>query len=232
MTPFPSLRYFWLASAPRIYFLVAFAASALMAIVLEFMSGGSSDFATTMILVIQMFAVSTGFATHASRGYFDPVLIATSRTRAAAFHFLTSALPGWVAWLVLAAAEVLRAGSFDVTALHASALIGLFLISAVAWAVTLPLPPFSGGGLWMLIAVGVVASGVFVAWLHPVARDPQWFAGNPGRAFLVGLSLPILMPAAPFPPLALAALAGIGLLALGAGILFVRNRDFSLAEEG
>lgn len=232
MRPVSALRYLWLTSAPRPYFIYSFGALALMGIVLEFTSGGSSDFATIMILVLQMFAVSTGFASPASRGYLDPVLTSRSRTRTTVAHFAAAVLPGTLAWLVLAAAEVLRAGSLDVTALHASSLTGLFLISAVAWAATLPLPPLSGGGLWFLVGMALLVSGRLMVDVHPVARDPQWFLSHPGRALFVALSFPILLPSAVFPAPILAALVAIGILALVAGALFVRHRDFSLAEEG
>lgn len=231
MSSFSAFRYFWLVSSPRVYFLVAFAALALMGIVLEFVFRGSSDFATTMILVVQMFAVSTGFSVHASRGYFDPVLTARSRSACAAAHFASSALPGLIAWSVLAAAQVMRAGTVDVVALRLNSIVGLFLISTVCWALTLPFPPLSAGGAWLLISIGFVVSGRFVATLAPAARDPRWFQGDSGRALLVGLVYPIMLPGMALPALSIAALAAIAILAFGGGVLFVRRHDVPLAEE-
>jgi hypothetical protein len=233
MSDFPAVRYFRLVSPPRTYFLVGFALLVAMGIAVEFIYQGSSDFASSMILLVQMFAVSTGFAVHASRGYFDPALTGeSSRVNLAAAHFAASALPGVAAWAALGAAQALRARSLDVPTLRPGGLVALLLISSVCWAATLPLPPLSGAGIWLIVSIGIFVSGRFVPWMGTMARDTNWFAEQPGRGTLVGLSFPMMIPGAPFPTLSIAAFVAVGGLALLAGSVYIGICNFSLAEEG
>lgn len=228
-----TLAYFWAVQSRRRYFIVAFAVVVVMGLIIELVNQGASDFSAVMILIIQTFAVSTGFTAHASRGFYDPVLIqGRSRVTAASTHFLAAAGPGVLAWFFVGVIEALRAGSVHVIAFRASTVVALFLVSSVAWAVSLRLPPYAGGGVWIIIGISFFVSGRFLSWLAPLTRDPQWALDNPGHALFVGLLFPILMPGSSFPPTSLAALGAIATLAIVGGIFFIRRHDFPLAEEG
>lgn len=232
MTFNEAFAYFWTVGTKRHYFLAAFAAIVAMGLFLEITSGGASGFATVMILIVQMFAVSTGFSSPASRGFYDPVLTrAGLGVRTVAAHFSVAALPGCLAWAVLASIEAIRAASLQVPALQTSALIGLMLVSAVAWASNLPFMPFAAAGVWLLVSIGIFVSGRFFASLAPLARNPSWSAEHPGRALLVTMLLPFMTPGLSLPRTTLAALAAIAFAAFAAGVFFVRRRDFPLAEE-
>ena len=123
------LRFFWLVSRPPAYLLVVLVVLVLTGITLEVINESSSDFALGSILLIQLFAVSTGFRRYSSRGYFDPALVSgASRLSIGWAHFLASALPGICAWVVVGLAEVVRAGSVHVMAFRAGGASSLLLI--------------------------------------------------------------------------------------------------------
>ena len=175
MNGFRLLRFFWIVAPPKAYLCVVLLLLGAGGIYLEFQTPGSSEIAIIGILLIQLFAVSTGFATLASRGYFDPALTSgSSRTSIVLAHFLVSASPGFVAWAMVGIAEVLRAGSLDVVAFRPAGLAGLLLVSTVPWALTLRLPALTGGALWLLLMVGLGVAGKLNGFL--VARlEDRWY---------------------------------------------------------
>ena len=99
MSRLSAFRFFEAVSPPPATLTVVFAMLAVAGAVLEGVDRGSSDWVLASIAVIQLFAVSTGFTRHATRGYYDPVLIGTRRARIALAHFVISGAPGALAWL-------------------------------------------------------------------------------------------------------------------------------------
>ena len=85
MTFWQAVRYFHAVTPVRIYFRVAMGGTVLFAAVLAF-EGSRSDAALVSLLVLQMFAVSTGFRAHATRGYYDPLLTRLPRFSLASAH--------------------------------------------------------------------------------------------------------------------------------------------------
>ena len=60
------------------------------------------------ILLLQTFAVSTGFMGYARRGHFDLLFTCgAGRVQVAAIYWLLSALPGVASWLALAVLEII-----------------------------------------------------------------------------------------------------------------------------
>jgi hypothetical protein len=108
--------------------------------------------ALTPILLLQLFACSSGFDVPARRGHYDLLLThAGSRRSVLLGHWMTSAAPGVICWLALAAAcRVVigrDAGGFFTT----GSLAAVCLVSTIPWAVTLRLPHFSGAIGWLLV---------------------------------------------------------------------------------
>lgn len=120
--------------------------------------GGQLNSALASILLLQMFAVSNGFAPAAARGHFDPVLVSgRSRVAVALGAGAAAALPGAAAWgtmLVLAAASGEPIAS--VAAPHRQA--AFIVVSGVGWAAGVALPRFAAGALWCLLLVGLALS--------------------------------------------------------------------------
>jgi hypothetical protein len=112
------------------------------------------------VLVLQTFAVSTGFVTYARRGHFDVLLTGgISRETVAVVYWLIAALPGVSCWAALAILEIAVRGHTSL--LTAGTLTALTSVSTIPWATTMPLTRFAGAIGWLLILV-------MVAGLAPV----------------------------------------------------------------
>jgi len=154
------------------------------------------------ILVLQSFAVSTGFMGYARRGHFDLLFTrGAGRVQVAAIHWLLSALPGVACWLTLAAVEV----AWHRTAALSSSgtLVVVLCVSMFPWAVSVPLLRFSGATGWLLALVMTATltpagTGGYELW--QIQRgEPWWWSAIasllfPGR--LVGESVLAHAPAA------------------------------------
>jgi hypothetical protein len=116
----------------------------------------------TPVLVLQIFAASSGFGLAMRRGYYDLVL---SRGIPAAellgAHWMASIAPGATAWLFVAVVESLVSHG-PPAALTSGSLMALALASTIPWALTTPLPRFAAAIGWLMLLVtslAVVPSG-------------------------------------------------------------------------
>jgi hypothetical protein len=233
MNSIAKMRYLWLVSAPRIYFRVIFALLAVAGVAIEFVNQGSSDFASASILLVQLFAVSTGFTRFASRGYYDPILVSGGgRLAVALAHFVVSALPGALAWVVVGVAQAVAAKSLAVLALRPAGWAALLLVSTIPWALTLRLPPLSGGAIWLTLSAAFLVSGKGMELVAMMRQTPSSaeFGFLKGVGF--GLAFPLFVPDVPWPSSVLCGLFGACAAALCLGGLFVARGQFPLVEEG
>lgn len=138
------------------------------------------------VLLLQLFAASSGFEVPARRGHYD-LLLTSGRLRVwmALVHWMTSSAPGVVAWLLLAGTEAALSSQPRPALLASGTFAAMGLVSTLPWAITVRLPRFSGGIGWLLalaISTWVLASG------HVVGRTPEATAGSfiwPAWEFLV-----------------------------------------------
>lgn len=110
------------------------------------------------LIVLQMFAASSGFEVPARRGHFDWLVTGpTPRTHVALTHCVCSGAPGLVACLVAGVGDWGLHGTPG-PMLHSGTWAAMLMVTAVGWAITVPLPRLSGGVLWVvvMIAVGVL----------------------------------------------------------------------------
>ena len=109
--------------------------------------------ALTPVLLLQLFACSSGFDVPARRGHYD-LLMTRGQTRfqIVTAHWTASALPGVVGWLVLALiCEGVRADAGQVSLFSSGTMVAMSLVSTLPWAFTLRLPRFAGAIGWLLI---------------------------------------------------------------------------------
>lgn len=156
--------------------------------------GGEDDGAVmAMATLFQMFAASTSYRTALRRGHFDPVLVGRrSRWSVAAAHSAASIAPGLAVWLL--AVVVTWSGRLDEwpPALTLGSVTAVLYVSAATWALTLALPRYIGGFLWITLVV-VLASGHYLGQLRDVfARcATSWTAAIDGAG--AALVLPLLL---------------------------------------
>ena len=114
------------------------------------------------VLLLQLFAASSGFEVPARRGHYDLLLTSGQhRVWMALVHWMTSSAPGVLAWLMLATIETMSTGG-QTRLLASGTFAAMGLVSTLPWAITVRLPRFSGGIGWLLalaIFTSVLASG-------------------------------------------------------------------------
>jgi hypothetical protein len=104
------------------------------------------------VLLLQLFAASSGFEVPARRGHYDLLLTSGHRrVWIGLIHWATSIAPGLVAWLALAAVEVGASRGAQMRLLASGTCVAMALVSTIAWAITVRLPRFSGGIGWLLV---------------------------------------------------------------------------------
>lgn len=184
------------------------------------------------ILFYQAFGASSGFRPMADRGTFDALLVSgAGRGLIAAMHWALSAGPGMLAWAAVGAVEVGHLGTGEAVGLRPQSVVGLFLVSTIAWAVTLPAARFTGGVLWVL-SIGLLAAlPEGVGWLRlavELTPDGEVQVWSAVAAFLVCPFL-LLVPAlqeVSTDPRVLGSLGSISAVTLTGGAWWVVVRDY------
>ncbi|HEX9304604.1 MAG TPA: hypothetical protein VGA31_09175 [Thermoanaerobaculia bacterium] len=203
------------------------------AAVLEMVDRGSSDWILASIGLLQLFACSTGFVRHATRGLYDPILLATPQRRLAAFaHFFVASGPGVGAWIVAGAAQAIAARTPAVPAFRPAGWVGLLLVSSIPWAASIRGPRFVAGALWLTLTASLAISGKLLIPLALLHSQPAWAGQHPLRALALGLAFPIVLPSLEWPPAVVTGFACVAIAALAAGIETVARAEFPLAEVG
>ena len=156
------LRFFMVvALVPRALLATLFAACAAGCIAIA-VNAHHAVSAAAPVLLLQIFATSSGFIIPARRGHYDLLFTCGARRPTIALaHWLVSSTPGVCVWGVLAAAE-LTAGHNRLTT--SGTMAAVFLVSTVPWALTVPLPRLSGAIAWILcFVIATVVSGQTVS---------------------------------------------------------------------
>lgn len=118
---------------------------------------GELDSALGLTLVVQMFLSSTGFTSRAFRGHFDPVLVGgVSRRHATLAHFLISAAPGIVGWVILAVTALAIGNPDGFSALAGRRAAAMLIVSGLSWVAGFRLTRGAAGVLWLTLLVAVL----------------------------------------------------------------------------
>lgn len=161
------LRFFLTIGLHPSHGLAALAAVVLVGVWTIWKSAGELDSALGMLLFAQMFLASSGFLVRARRGHFDLLLTSASgRERVLVCHWLASALPGLVAWVIVCLAAWTLGGSAWSAAALGSRFLAVLIVSALAWMAGLALPPGAGGVLWIAVLFAALLRRVdFAGWM-------------------------------------------------------------------
>ena|SRR5688572_6804961 len=170
VTPIPPLM------APA---LMAVAGVATALIVLD---GGRSAAALTPLLLLQLFAASSGFMVPARRGHYDLLLTGGyGRVRIAATHWAASILPGIAMWLGVGTIGIAAADGPGGSVLSSGSAVALTLVSTVPWAATIALPRFTAAIAWLLMlatAAAVFPADRAHAVLDPLDSPSSWLTAS------------------------------------------------------
>jgi hypothetical protein len=132
------------------------------------------------ILLLQAFAAASGFTVPARRGHYDLLLSRGYRRGLVALvHCAMASTPGVAGWEVLAAVDTVVAPPGRAALATIGTMAALFVVSAVAWALTAPLPRFAGAVGWLLLLAllsMLPADGLQSAFGAPPAGSWSWRA--------------------------------------------------------
>ena len=154
-------RFFAVLLRPRRSDLAIAVSILALGVYLELVYPGGFDQTIGITLFLQLFAASTGYRERLRRGHFDPVLVGRpSRWAISAAHWGMSIALGLTLWLLLGVIDLAGGtGHAHVpTALTPTGLVVFLYVSTVVWAVTLPLPRYSGAILWLSLLLGLGAT--------------------------------------------------------------------------
>lgn len=153
------VKFFWMvAPVPRLM-VAAFAFVAAAGVGLIVSQPHSAVRVLTPLLLLQLFASSSGFAVPARRGHFDLVLtMGESRWRIAAAHWLVSILPGIGGWALLACAELVAVRGVESSLLSSGSVAAVAITSTLPWALAVSLPRFAVAIGWLLALAMVDAA--------------------------------------------------------------------------
>ncbi len=185
-----------------------------------------------IVLLIQMFAASTGFVSHARRGHFDPALGAgTDRLSVAAAHACVAVVPGAALLVMLACIDVMANGPRTLVDVGPGALVAFSYVSAMAWAAGLPCRRFAAGVGWLLIIVIFVAGGDMPTLRAEVATQPQRWSELAGTS-LDALIFPVFLiaEAGRVSSTVLAIVSAASVLIFAVGLHTVCSADVPLSE--
>jgi hypothetical protein len=148
------LRFFGVVPpVPRIM-VATFAVATTLSVITVAIHPSRAAGALAPVLLLQLFAASSGFALPARRGYYDLLLThGDGRWRIALTHWLFSVAPGIASWLIIAAAEALGGGGGRLALLASGTCAAMCLLSTLPWAITVTLPRFAGAVGWLLVLV-------------------------------------------------------------------------------
>lgn len=108
--------------------------------------------ALTPVLLLHLFAVSSGFMVPARRGHYDLLLTAgPGRLQVATVHWLMSAMPGIASWLLLALVERVATRGAGASLLASGTVAAIVIVSTLPWALTVRLPRFAGAIGWLVV---------------------------------------------------------------------------------
>ena len=166
-----SLQLFALILRPTPSIVTMYACLLGFAIYLATVDPQSIDQTAGIALFVQSFAASTGYLDHARRGHFDAALVGRrARCRTACAHCVVSVAPGLTCWLALAVVDLVSRPTHWPVALSLPGLAAFLWVSSASWTVTLLLPRYSGGTIWMTVLVALavghrlqILRGVFLA---------------------------------------------------------------------
>ncbi|HEX5475614.1 MAG TPA: hypothetical protein VFX12_13225 [Vicinamibacterales bacterium] len=147
-----AFRFFRIVSPHAAYVRPALAAVLAIALCMVWLNPADVDSALGCVLLVQMFAASTAFLPDARRGRFDPALIrGHSRTRVLAAHWVVSIAPGVVSWVVVCSVAIALGGQAALSGLFGWRMLGLVMVSVVAWSAGTRVPRGFAGVLWVSI---------------------------------------------------------------------------------
>ena len=177
MTFLYALRYFQVVAVVPPLFRIGFVVTVGAAVVRLTSNPSMAVEALTPVLMLQLFAASSGFRIPARRGHYD--LLFTSgvpRWQVAVAHCVASVMPGLVAWVCVLLVEVAASHGSSFRAATIGSGVAVVSLSLLAWAGGVALSRATAAVAWLLmLTVPPIARFASpVQWLGLSPPHPVW----------------------------------------------------------
>ena len=177
MKPSP-LRLFYAVLGPSGATMAIAAALLAFALYLARVDPGGLEQAVGIALFLQLFAASTGYRDRLRRGHFDPLLVGLSDVWAIGrAHWLISAAPGLVVWIILGAIEVAAHPGQSATPFTLAGISMFLYVSTVVWTVSLPFQRYSAAVLWLVLLFALASTQQLQALRIAFSPMPETWTG-------------------------------------------------------
>jgi len=166
-----ALRYFHVVKVVPPLFLAGFGVAVAAAAVRLTVDASAAIDALTPVLLLHLFAASSGFQLPARRGYYDLLLTSGARRwQIAAAHWLASIAPGIMSWMCVGLIEIAASHGTRFLFAAGGTCAAFLLVSLIAWAVATPMPRGTAAIGWLLLmtipAIARIASPVQLLGAH------------------------------------------------------------------
>ncbi|MBI3493709.1 MAG: hypothetical protein HY047_18325 [Acidobacteria bacterium] len=173
-------KFFALLLRPRLPYLIVAGLVLALGVYLEWIHPDGFEQVVAIALFLQLFAASSGYRERLRRGHFDAILAGRNeRWSVAAVHWVMSAGFGLMLWFALGMIDLAGRTGHVPAAFSVTGLVVFLYVSTVAWAVTLPLPKYSGAILWLALLFGLGAT----QRLHALRQTFSAAGGSWGDTF-------------------------------------------------
>src|SRR5258706_723305 len=147
-----AFRYFQVVAVVPPLFLAGFVVTVAASAVALTHDPSAATEALTPVLLLQLFAASSGFQIPARRGYYDLLLTSgTSRWQIALAHWLASVMPGITSWICVGMLELAASHGGRMACATWGTCIAFFLVSTIAWATATSISRAPAAVGWLLV---------------------------------------------------------------------------------
>lgn len=147
-----ALRYFQIVSVVPTLFIAGFAVTVGAAAIRLTSDPASAVDALTPVLLLQVFAASSGFRVAAQRGHYDLLLTSgASRVQVALAHCVATVLPGIIAWGCVVLLEAAASHGSSLRSATLGSAVAVLGTSVFAWAGAIPISRSTAAMVWLLV---------------------------------------------------------------------------------
>jgi hypothetical protein len=147
-----AFRYFQVVAVVPPLFLAGFVVTVAASAVTLTRDPSAATEALTPVLLLQLFAASSGFQIPARRGYYDLLLTSgTPRWQIAVAHCLASVMPGITSWICVGMLELAASHGTRMAFATGGTCIAFLLMSMVAWATATSISRAPAAVGWLLV---------------------------------------------------------------------------------
>ena len=183
-----------------------------------------------LVLLIQMFTASSGFAPRARQGHFDAVMTTVQSRPIVYFaHGIVSVSRGVAAWVALLVAGLALGSPAAWSALAGARAAALLIVSGIAWSAGFMLTRGAAGLAWVAALVGLLLTRVEL--LRPSAAVSDSVGAPLAQAAAI-LACPFLLlgPRVPIAPASIAIALGAVVALIALTIHLARRLDICLGD--